>query len=452
VSERLARTTENNLHKIKENKIMKTLSPKKPTTSLAIAGIGLLGLLFATTSLVPTASGQNVSEAPAGFDNQSNGYVNQAQHDKDRKEFEEQATIEEGLGPVYTARSCAACHGQPASGGGSQVLHVIAGHQDSSGNFVGATAELGDGSALPLIQQSGFLSPRSICSDAQLRLPETGQSEPIRSSRIALSGLGDGFVEAIPDLTLVAIAAGQPAQSDGHIAGEFAIAPVFDSGQITFAVGRLGWKSGVSSLLTFAALAYLGDLGITNRLFPNELVSECDTVPDPEDDQGPPGHQGIDALASFLRATKVPPRDAVLAATADAQAGSVHFNQIGCAICHVSTLQTAPVGTVINGGTLTIPRALGDKLIHPYTDFLLHDVGTGDGTVNFGAPQSTANKLRTTPLWGVRMRNRLMHDGESRTFTEAILRHQGEATDVVSHFNNLSDTEKAQLIKFLKSL
>ena len=65
-------------------------------------------------------------------------------------------------------------------------------------------------------------------------------------------------------------------------------------------------------MLTFAALAYLGDLGITNRLFPNELVSQCDTVPDPEDSHGPPGQQDIDALASFLRATKVPPRDAAL--------------------------------------------------------------------------------------------------------------------------------------------
>src|SRR5262249_50079735 len=157
---------------IKENRIMKTLSPKKPRKSIAIAGIGLLGLFFATTSPVPqligiaslpllftgAASGENVSEAPAGFDDQSNGYVVQAQHDKDRKGFEKQATMEEGLGPAYTARSCAACHGQPASGGGSQVLHVIAGHLDPSGNFVGATAELGDGSAFPLVQQSGFLS------------------------------------------------------------------------------------------------------------------------------------------------------------------------------------------------------------------------------------------------------------------------------------------------------
>jgi CxxC motif-containing protein (DUF1111 family) len=86
------------------------------------------------------------------------------------------------------------------------------------------------------------------------------------------------------------------------------------------------------------------------------------------------------------------------------------------------------------------------------SDFLLHDIGTGDGTVILGSPQSSANKLRTQPLWGVRMRNRLMHDGESRTFTEAILRHGGEASDVKNSFLALTDAQKAQLIKFLKSL
>ena len=413
--------------------------------------------LFAAMLVSPLAvrnmvSGQSGTEAPTGFDNLTNGFVLQTDHDKNREEFENEETISEGLGPVYTARSCASCHGQPVTGGGSQVTHTQAGHLDLSGNYFGATAELGDGSVFSLVPFSGFIWPRSICSDAQMRLPETGGSEPIRSSRIALSALGAGFVEAISDNTIFAIAAGQPGQSGGKIAGEVAFAPVFDNG-LSFGVGRFGWKSGISSLLTFSAAAYLADLGITNRIFPAEIVSQCDTVADPEDSPHKlVGKQGIDALANFMRSTKAPPRDALLAATADAQAGSQLFNQIGCAICHVPTIQTAPVGTVINGGAFTVPPALGDKIIHPYSDFLLHDVGTSDGTVVFGAPQSTAKKLRTAPLWGVRLRNRLMHDGESRTFTEAILRHAGEAADVKSTFIALGETEKAQLIKFLKSL
>jgi CxxC motif-containing protein (DUF1111 family) len=413
--------------------------------------------LFAATLVSPlavrnTVSAQSGTEAPTGFDNLTNGFALQTEHDKNREEFENEETIAEGLGPVYTARSCASCHGQPVTGGGSQVIHVQAGHLDLSGNYVGATAELGDGSVFSLVPFSGFIWPRAICSDAQLRLPETGGSEPIRSSRIALNALGAGFVEAIPDNTIIAIAVGQPGQSGGKIAGEVVVAPVFDTG-LTFAVGRFGWKSGISSLLTFSAAAYLADLGITNRIFRDEIVSQCDTVHDPEDSPNKPvGKQGIDALANFMRSTKAPPRDALLAATADAQAGSQLFNQIGCAICHVPTIQTAPAGTVINGGAFTVPPALGDKIIHPYSDFLLHNVGTGDGTVVFGEPQSTANKLRTSPLWGLRLRNRLMHDGESRTFTEAILRHAGEAADVKSNFVSLGEMQKAQLIKFLKSL
>jgi len=413
--------------------------------------------LFAATLLSPlalrnTVSSQSGTEAPTGFDNLTNGFALQTDHDKNREEFEHEETIAEGLGPVYTARSCASCHGHPVSGGGSQVVHVQAGHLDLSGNYVGATAELGDGSVFSLVPLSGFIWPRAICSDAQMRLLETGGSEPIRSSRIALSALGAGFVEAIPDNTIIAIAFSQPGQSGGNIAGEVVVAPVFDAG-LTFAVGRFGWKSGVSSLLTFSAAAYLADLGITNRIFSTEVISQCDGVTDPEDRPNKPvGKQGIDALANFMRGTKAPPRDATLAATADAQAGSQIFNQIGCAICHVPTIRTAPAGTVINGGAFTIPPALGDKIIHPYSDFLLHDVGTGDGTVILGEPQSTANKLRTAPLWGVRLRNRLMHDGESRTFTEAILRHAGEAIVVKNNFLSLGEMQKAQLIKFLKSL
>jgi CxxC motif-containing protein (DUF1111 family) len=420
---------------------------------LKMAGLLLFSAALASPSaFTNTVANQSVTEAPTGFDNLTNGFVSQTDHDKNREEFEKQETVAEGLGPVYTARSCASCHGQPSTAGGSQVIHVTTGHLDASGNYVAATAELGNGSLFSLAPLSGFFWPRSICPDAQMRLPETGTGEPIRSSRIALSALGDGFVEAIPDNTIVGIAIGQPSQSGGKIAGEAVIAPVFDAG-LTAGVGRFGWKSGISSLLTFAAAAYVADLGITNRIFRDEVVPVCDTVPDPEDSPlKPVGKQGIDAIANFLRATKAPPRDAALAATPDAQTGAQLFNQIGCAICHVPSIQTAPAGTVINGGAFTIPPALGDKIIHPYSDFLLHDVGTGDGVVNAPAPQTTRNKMRTQPLWGVRMRNRLMHDGESRTFTEAILRHAGEATDVKNSFSSLSETQKAQLIKFLKSL
>src|SRR5262249_60172231 len=108
------------------------------------------------------------------------------------------------------------------------------------------------------------------------------------------------------------------------------------------------------------------------------------------------------------RATRAAPGDQERAATADARAGSQLFDQIGCAICHVRTITTAPAGTVINGGAFTVPPALGNKTIHPFSDFLLHNVGTGDGIVQNGSA-STRNKLRPPPQWGLRPPNPFMH-------------------------------------------
>src|SRR5207302_6407914 len=114
-------------------------------------------------------------------------------------------------------------------------------------------------------------------------------------------------------------------------------------------------------------------------------------------------------FAAFLRSTKAPPRAATLAATAAAMAGATLFNQVGCTVCHVASITTAPAGTSINGGAFFVPEPLGNKIIHPFSDFLLHDIGTGDGIVQNGG-QATANKLRTMPLWGVRTHARHMHD------------------------------------------
>lgn len=192
-------------------------------------------------------------------------------------------------------------------------------------------------------------------------------------------------------------------------------------------------------------------MGITNPLAPNEVVDRCNTVPQMNDKQGPDGLFGIDRFARFMRASKAPPRDAQLASTREARLGERLFQSVGCAGCHVPTLVTATAGTRINGGRFTVPEALGGKVFHPFSDFLLHDVGTGDGIVQNGG-EETANKLRTPPLWGVRTRDRLMHDGQSLTFLKAILRHDGEATEVIEKFRELSHAEKQHIVFFLRTL
>jgi len=204
-------------------------------------------------------------------------------------------------------------------------------------------------------------------------------------------------------------------------------------------------------LLSFIGDAYLNEMGVTNRLRPKDVTTVGKTTSDPEDVPDNIGLADIDHFAQFVRGTKAPPRDPALAATAASQAGQQLFERIGCVTCHVGTIVTAPTGTVINGGAFTVPEALGNKIVHPYGDFLLHDIGTGDGIVQ-NPPQDTANKLRTVPLWGLRMHPRHMHDLRSLTLEDAIERHRGEADEVRERFRRLSPAEKQQLITFLNSL
>jgi CxxC motif-containing protein (DUF1111 family) len=102
---------------------------------------------------------------------------------------------------------------------------------------------------------------------------------------------------------------------------------------------------------------------------------------------------------------------------------------------------------VIDGGMFTVPEALGAKIIHPFSDFLLHDIGTGDGIVQVG-PQDTANKLRTAPLWGLRDKARFMHDLGSLSLENAISRHDNEAREPARRFRELREA----LVIFLKTL
>ncbi|PYR60791.1 MAG: hypothetical protein DMF85_04010, partial [Acidobacteria bacterium] len=239
-------------------------------------------------SFVLTVEGQSATEAPAAFDNLTNGFLTQADFDAARVTFEERDQIADGLGPVYNAQSCTECHQNPVTGAISQITELRAGHLDGSGNFVDAPG-------------GSLINDRSINAQFQERVPG---AENIRTFRTSLNTQGDGFVEAINSNTLVAIANSQPGQSGGQIAGEFIQVPVLEApGNIRG--GRFGWKNQQASLLSFSGDAYLNEMGITNRLVPNEntsmgrSVASIDTVPDPEDTAN-----DIDVFAAFMRSTK----------------------------------------------------------------------------------------------------------------------------------------------------
>ncbi len=377
-----------------------------------------------------TAVSAAVTEAPTGYDNQTNGFLGQGDFDDVRGVFEETDDISKGLGPVYNAQSCRECHQNPVTGAASQISEFRAGHFNGS-SFVDHPG-------------GSLINDRAIDATIQERLLAGNE---VTTFRITTNTLGDGFVECIDSNTLAAIAAAQPAAQRGTLIQ----VPVAEQPGAVRA-GRFGWKNQNSSLLSFSGDAYLNEMGITNRLNPTEntsngnSVAAFDHVADPEDVDN-----DIDEFAAFMRSSKAPPRDAARAATAQAQRGQALFSAIGCATCHVASINTAPAGTVINGGAFTVPPALGDKTIHPYSDFLLHDVGTGDGIVQNGG-QGTRNQLRTPPLWGVRVRPRLMHDGASTGFAAAINRHGNQGATARANFQSLSSTDQTNVILFLNSL
>ncbi len=411
-------------------------------------------------------------EAPTGFDNKANGMVDDVTHQADQVKFEGVEQLSDGLGPLYNAQSCAECHQNPVSGAASQVTELRVGHQGPDGRF--RTPDIPIAHGAEVVTGRSLVNDRAICpngmfpdKEIQERVPET---ETIRTFRLSLNLLGDGFVEAVADQTLIDLSKQQCKSSHEKICGQILYVPVVEApGQM--GVGRFGWKDQHASLLSFAGDAYLNEMGITNRLQPNEVTNLCNTVSEPNDTTGPNGLSDIDHFARFIRATKAPARDAALASGAAANKGLGLFEKIGCAACHVETLTTAAAGTKINGGTFTIPAALGSVTLHPYSDFLMHDVGTGDGILqatreHYGHQvfqqmsgylskqdfESSRNKIRTAPLWGVRLRPRLMHDGASLTLLDAITRHGGEAGHVIKRFEKLKRPEQNTIIEFLKSL
>ena len=390
----------------------------------------------------------DATEAPAGFDNLTNGFLEQGPDFESLNEdnvvalrsfndnrfiFSEVENVQDGLGPTYNAQSCRECHQNVVTGGASQVAELRSGRT-------------GDGQFFESLGGT-LIHSRATYPDIMEQItPE----DNTRTFRISTNTLGNGFVESIANSTLIAI---RNKQSEA-MRGTAVMVPVLEGGSKA-RIGRFGWKGQHASLVSFSADAYLKEMGITTPLFPEENTSNgryvgygsnYDPVSDPEDD-------GVDvvAFADFMRATKAPPRGTI---TADVSAGEALFSKIGCAVCHTPSITTARPGTKINGGEFTVPNALGNKIIHPYSDYLLHDIGTGDGIPVLPLPEyaSTANQMRTAPLWGLRTRNRLMHDGLSFTKQDAIQRHAGQAAGVTNKYKALSDAEKSQLLSFLDSL
>ena len=345
---------------------------------------------------------------------------------------------EEGLGPIFVQTSCANCHIGNGKGHPSTELTRFAYVNGSSVDYLN---EKGG----PQLQQRAIIgyAPESLPTEAN-----------VFSKRIAPAVMGLGFIAALDDQSILNNADSSDANGDGISGRPNYVNPtdffsplaihIPNGGQY---IGRFGKKAEKVALQDQVVFALKQDIGITSDfdmqdLYNHQLgINTGDNVPDPE-----VSASFVNSLVFYMRTLKAPPRRNE--GDADVIAGENIFNQIGCASCHVTTLTTAESDI----------SALSYQTFHPYSDFLLHDMGS---SLDDGYPEGSANgfEWRTPPLWGIGLAQDsqggqlfLLHDGRARSFDEAISFHGGEANSRRSAYYALSASEKAQLIKFLESL
>ncbi len=393
------------------------------------------------------------------------------------------------VGPVMNGVSCAGCHSQPAIGGGGLFINEIrVRHNTQPGpvhifavdNFLrngpqtqGKTTIFPQGvEAEPLgcqitapgcqlspcqqeeVAKTTFSTDLATCDPKSADFRSGGNCVVGRS---ALATFGDGLVEAVSDQTFERIAESEPPEIHGTVK------MVTENFTKVTHVGRFGWKDDHASLRGFSGDAYLNENGITNPDNPDE-VSQCaanekayglplqDTGV--EDTTDADGRADIDRFSDFMRGLAPPP---TLPQNASAQNGSRLFTSMGCAGCHTPSMTTASNPASFIAPTTgdvsvspTLNNTLANQTFHPYSDFLLHDMGSlGDG-ITSGAAGPTM--MRTVPLWGLRAKSQFLHDGRAGDIPTAIKLHDGQGKPAAQAFGALSAQQQLDVVNFLNTL
>ena len=306
----------------------------------------------------------------------------------------------------------------------------------------------------------GTLITTKAVGAATTELNALSSSQNVRDRFITTSLFGAGFVECVADEDLRRIARNQASQSHGRIRGILREVSILEAPGKT-AVGRFGWAAQQASLISFSAEAYRTEIGITSPLAPDDNTflgnPVDDGVADPEDTGGRFG-EDVELFAEFMRALSAPPP--LLTSNrkerSEIEEGFKVFKSVRCSVCHIPELVTAKEGTWVNARTFRVPKALGNKKFHPYSDFLLHDIGTGPSIVREGMPAEAKGSIRTAPLWGMGTRlvkgEPLLHDGSASSPEEAIQKHKNSAAMEAQRFQRLNKRDRDRLLKFLRSL
>ena len=386
--------------------------------AFAALGSGLIGCGDAGPVERPPPLGESV----AGLDSGERGRFLLG-----RALFERLATADEGLGPLYNAERCSDCHDQPVVGGGGTRVRVVKATRFADGRCDLLVAAGGDNiqrRATDLLVAHGMG-------------PEEVPAAATATSRVTAPPLlGLGLLEAVPDEALLEWADPEDRDGDG-ISGRL---PRVADGR----TARFGRKGDASTVRDFVMTALRFELGFTVPGHTTEepvngvpVPPEADPMPDPEIDA--PTLAQLTDYVRFL-APPAPERDLAPAARDTVAQGEALFGQIGCTSCHRAELRTGASDT----------PALAGQTIAPYSDMLLHDLGAEMADVC--GVDAAPGELRTAPLWGLRHRTLLLHDGRAADVPAAIASHGGEAAAARDAFSALPDDARRALVRFLRSL
>ncbi|MDP1747636.1 MAG: di-heme oxidoredictase family protein [Bacteroidota bacterium] len=344
----------------------------------------------------------------------------------------------QGLGPIFVQTSCANCHVGNGKGHPSTMVNRF--------------AKIENGQVDYLLDHGGpQLQERSIPGYAPEAFPSQAN---VFTKRLAPAVMGLGYIAALSDASILANADSSDVDGDGISGRVNYVTPTdFFTPQTIHTVnngkyiGRFGKKAEKVTIQDQVVFALKQDIGITSDFDTEDLynaqsgINTGDHVPDPE-----VSSSFVHSLVFYMRTLKAPPRRNIN--DADVVAGQNLFEEIGCTSCHKSTFIT----------TESDISALSNQTFHPYSDFLLHDMGE---LLDDSYPEGSANsnEWRTPPLWGIGLAKDsqggnmfLLHDGRATTFEGVISYHGGEASGRRAAFYALTEQQKGQIIKFLESL